>query len=168
MAIDFFCEAYASSSNRARFGLCDDVAPVNSPKNPAYIDEEDDSKWTAVVNNVSQKTIWFHPIDNCIEILRSNGDMDSRCDGLLRDNRDLLFVELKDRARAKWIGEGLNQLKITIRNFKRFHNIDDFGSIRAHICNKQRPLAVVSCKVALEQFRHDTGYSVSVDRNITI
>ncbi len=168
MPVDFFDNPAKETTDEERFGLCDDVAPENCPKNPAYIDCIDREKWTADVSNPQRKTATFYPIDNCIEILRPNGEMDNRCDGLLEYDRNLIFVELKDRAGGKWVGEGLTQLAVTIGNFNANHNVADFSSIRAQLCNKQRPMAVVSCKASVEKFRDDTGYIVAVDRNIVI
>ncbi|MDE7459458.1 MAG: hypothetical protein K2M85_00055 [Paramuribaculum sp.] len=168
MPIDFFDNPHKQTTSVGRFGLCDDVAPEDCPKTPAYIKESDEDNWTAEVVNPQQKTPTFYPIDNCIEILRPNGEMDNRCDGLLEYNGKLIFVELKDRAGGKWVGEGLKQLAVTIENFKKHHNIAEYTSIRAQLCNKQRPLAVVSCKTIVEKFKDDTGCIVSVDRNIII
>lgn len=168
MQVDFFNNPNKETTNKPLFGLCDDVAPVNCPKTPAYIDVSDDDKWTAVVTNINRKAATFYPIDNCIEILRPDGKMDNRCDGLLEYDNDLIFVELKDRASAGWVSDGLNQLKVTIRNFKAYHNVNDYNSIKAQLCNKQRPSAVISCKVNIEKFKDETGHKVSVDRNIII
>lgn len=168
MPVDFFNNPQKMISAKPRFGLCDDVAPINCPKTPAYIDESSEDKWTAVVSNTHLKTATFYPIDNCIEILRPDGNMDNRCDGLLEYNDNLIFVELKDRCSHGWVADGLEQLKVTINNFRIHHNINTFASISAYLCNKQRPRAVVACNTAVNQFKDETGYKVSVDRNITI
>lgn len=169
MPVDFFDNPNKETSDKSRFGLCDDVAPMDCPETPAYIDESNEEKWTAVVTNSHLKTATFYPIDNCIEILRPDGNMDKRCDGLLEYDNNLIFVELKDRcSKHGWVAEGLEQLKITINNFRIHHNINAFTSISAQLCNKQRPMAVVSCNTAVNQFKDETGYKVYVDRNITI
>lgn len=168
MPVDFFDNPHKEATRKPRFGLCDDIAPVDCPHTPAYIDEADEDKWTAVVANANLKTVTFYPIDNCIEVLRPDGQMDNRCDGLLEYDKHLIFVELKDRDCQGWVGDGLNQLKITIRNFKAYHDAGSYDSIKAQLCNKQRPRAVVSCKVDIEKFKDETGHKVSVDRNITV
>lgn len=169
MQVDFFNNPSKDTTNQSRFGLCDDVSPVDSPRTPAYIDRSDEDKWTAVVTNSDMKAATFYPIDNCIEILRPDGKMDNRCDGMLEYDNNLIFVELKDRcSNHRWVAEGLNQLKVTINNFKVHHNINAFASISAQLCNKQRPMAVVSCNTAVNRFKDETGYKVCVDRNITI
>lgn len=121
------------------------------------------------MTNTARKHTTFYPIDNCIEILRPDGKMDNRCDGMLNYDEDLLFVELKDRISTHgWIKEGLNQLKVTIQNFKKYHDTAAYDHIKAQLCNKQRPAAVVSCNNEISKFKNETGYIVRVDRNITI
>lgn len=168
MPVDFFTNPNKETTRKPLFGVCDDIAPEDCPHTPAYIDDSDNEKWTAVVTNSDLKAVTFYPIDNCIEIRRPDGNMDNRCDGMLEYDRTLIFVELKDRDCQGWVRDGLNQLKITIRNFKSYHDDSDYESIKAQLCNKQRPRAVVSCKVATERFKDETGYIVSVDRNIPV
>lgn len=169
MQVDFFDNPHKAMTDSPRFGLCDDVAAENCPKNPAYLDESSPMKWTAVVTNRERKHATFYPIDNCIKILRPNGEMDNRCDGMLNYDSNLLFVELKDRISTHgWIKDCLNQLKVTIQNFKKYHDTEAYGSIKAQLCNKQRPAAVVACNNEISNFKDETGYIVRVDRNITI
>ena len=168
MSLSFFENPYKQTSSAKRFGPCDDIAATDCPKTPAYIDEENDEEWTAEVLNKQQKVVDFYPIDNCIEIRRSNGEIDNRCDGMLLSNERLMFVELKDRNSHNWIAKGREQLEVTISNFKQVHNIGDFKCITAHLCNKQRPRAVVACPNELQKFYDNTGYRLYVDRNINI
>jgi len=168
MSVDFFNNPDKATTDSLRFGICDDVAPVDCPDNPAYIDESDSGNWTAVVTNPGRKSVTFYPIDNCVEIRRPDGNMDNRCDGMLNFNKNLIFVELKDRSSQGWVGDGLKQLKITLRNFEKYHNVRDFERIYAQLCNKQRPSAVVSCKIDVNRFKDETGYTVIVDRNIEV
>lgn len=168
MPIDFFDNPSIMSTDSINFGLCDDVSPIDVPRNPAYIDTENPDKWTANVNNTTGNTAVFYPIDNCIEILRENGEMDNRCDGMLLADNNLLFVELKDRNSGHWISDGVLQLKVTINNFKLSHDIFKYKNVKAYICNKQRPSMVVSCKIDCQKFKDETGYELRVDRNIKI
>ncbi len=168
MSVDFFDNPCACSTQKERFGLCDDVAAVDCPTNPAYIDENNEDDWTADVTNEKQRVVTFYPIDNCIDIRRDNGDMDNRCDGMLINNDELLFVELKDRDSHKWIAKGREQLEVTIGNFKKAHDIGGYKRVAAYLCNKQRPRVVVSCPNELQKFYDNTGYQLIVDRNIKI
>lgn len=169
MPIDFFNNQYKVTTRSTKFGICDDIPEFGTPKTPEYIDETDPNKWTAEVTNQNKKLAAFYPIDNCIEILRHDGSMDNRCDGMLSYENNILFIELKDRMSTRgWVQEGLNQLKVTIFNFKNNHDIAQYKSISAQLCNKQRPQAVVSCKSAITKFKDETGFTVTVNRNIFI
>lgn len=91
MPIDFFREECKAGSDKAEFGLCDDPPPSVKP---AYIDEEDQSKWIAIVKNPGSKDVQFFAIDNCVPIFKDDGNMETRCDGLLKYANDVIFVEL--------------------------------------------------------------------------
>lgn len=168
MPINFFNNPHAQSTRRKRFGICDDIAARNCPTNPAYIDEDDEERWTAEVLNPSQQKAVFYPIDNCINIVRPDGSMDNRCDGMLGCANRLFFIELKDRDSHGWIAVGIEQLKVTLRNFRNNHDVSQYSRITAHLCNKQRPSAVISCKTAVQQFYDETGIRLYVDRKISI
>ena len=88
MSVNFFEATCRKTVSDIKFGICDD-----DNTEPAYID-------TA--------------IDNCIEILRDNGNMDNRCDVMLNYESNLLFVELKTK-RTNWKAEGLGQIEATIK-----------------------------------------------------
>lgn len=112
MPINFFQAHCKSSSNKKIFGVCDDV-----PNSPAYIDETTSLKWIAIVSNAKEKEIEFYAIDNCLDIRRPNGDMESRCDGVLTDDKKLIFVELKERESGQWFKKGREQLTTTLNIF---------------------------------------------------
>ncbi len=93
MPINFFDLHCKFTSTKRKFGLCDESAS-------AYIDEEarnKNDKWIAEIRNPNEIQVDFYAIDNCIEIKKANGDMESRCDGMLYYNKTLIFVELKNR-----------------------------------------------------------------------
>ena len=101
MSINFFKSTCQSQTNQYKFGLCDDPN-----EDPAYIDIDIDdcSKWIAIVENNQEIEVIFTAIDNCIEILRSDGTMDNRCDCMLTYNNHLIFVELKEKNyRNNWV-----------------------------------------------------------------
>lgn len=164
MQVDFFDSQYAQTTNAINFGICDD-----QDKSPAYIDITHIEKWVADVRNVNGKTTTFHPIDNCIATLRPDGNMDNRCDGLLRYDNNLIFVELKDRNNQGWLGHGLKQLKSSISHFKTMHpDLLNSITIKAHLCNKQRPSATTSYNTNRSRFKDETGYIVEINRVITV
>lgn len=164
MAVNFLDPQYKQSSISRIFGICDD-----QNKTPAYIDESDPSNWVADVVNETLKMVSFYPIDYCVDTLREDGKMDNRCDGLLTYENILIFVELKDRNKHRWVQEGLLQLETSIKYFRSAHKeLSAQSIIRAQICNKQRPRAVISCNVEREKFKERVGCIVTVDRTINI
>jgi hypothetical protein len=172
MPINFFDSACKTSSDATNFGLCDDPPPA---KNRAYIDEADNAKWIAEVKNDDAISVDFYAIDHCVEILRPNGEMESRCDGMLHYGTNLTFVELKDRNHSGWLSKGREQLTITIKTFKNNHDVNMFNLKEGYVCNKQRPFAVKSISTEVQKFKNDTaillgnsGLLLKADRNIEI
>jgi hypothetical protein len=110
MKVDFLKPDCTIVINEAEFGLCDD-----DNKEPAFVDITDKKKWIAtVVNSAPPKEIKFTAIDNCIDIYKENGEMDTRCDAILQYDSNLLFIELKTK-RADWKSGGLEQIEATIQ-----------------------------------------------------
>jgi hypothetical protein len=172
MPINLFDSACKTSSDATLFGLCDDPPPAT---NPAYIDETDSTKWIAEVENNGGIVVDFYAIDHCVEILRPNGEMESRCDGMLHYGTNLTFVELKNRGGSGWLSGGIEQLTKTIETFKNNHNVNKFNLKEGYVCNKQRPLAVRSIGAMAEKFKDETaillgnsGLLLKADRNIEI
>ena len=165
MPINFFDEACKTTSNLSLFGLCDDPPQT---KNPAYIDEYDNSKWIATVKNSSNKIVNFFAIDNCIVMLRPNGQLESRCEGVLQHETNLKFIELKDRDSSGWLGKSRNQLKITYAEFCRNHDVSKFTNIVAYASNKQRPSSNNSYATVKREFKDETGLILEVKSTIEI
>lgn len=161
----FFVNSCKSNSNKKEFGLCDDPPPSTRP---AYIDELDKSKWIATISNINSKQVEFIAIDACIDIRKTDGNLESRCDGLISYDNDLIFVELKSRESGKWVKKGRQQLTITVDNFKRNNNISDYNNISANICNSLRPQSHSSHAVNIQQFYDDTGLVLRTDNTIII
>lgn len=154
MPIDYFSDCKTESIKK-EFGLCDDQPPA---QNPAYIDQEHSHKWIGIVKNPLEKNICFNAIDNCIDIRRSDNTMDSRCDGVLSFQKNLIFVELKERKGGQWLKEGREQLTATIKRFKQECNITQFKSVKGYVCNNLRPLAHAGQAINIQQFKDDTGF----------
>ena len=165
MPVDFFISGCKTTTVKDKFGLCDDPLPA---MNPAYIEENNPEDWIAEVENKNEISVDLHAIDNCIEILRPNGEMESRCDCMLHYNNSLVFAELKDRARSGWLAKGSSQVSITINKFKESYNITDFDKVEAYVCNKQKPLAITGNNTTVQQFKDETGLTLKPDRNIKI
>lgn len=167
MSIDFFKRVCKFTSNKNEFGLCDDPSPS---ANPAYIDEVDASKWIGEVKNLEEKQFDFYAIDHCIDLLKPNGKMDSRCDGLLHHDNSLIFVELKQRKikGSEWIKDGRKQLKITIDHFKTNHDIKSFEKVVAYVCNRYKPKVNMGHSVQLQMFKDETGFILRAQKSIII
>jgi hypothetical protein len=165
MQIVFFDDSCKTTTNNVIFGLVDDPAPST---NPAYIDEVDANKWIAEVINRSQFQVDFFPIDHCVVIIRPDGNDESRCDGVLKYDQKLIFVELKDRNHSGWLADGSEQLKVTFNIFKLYYDIRTFQKIEAYVSNKQRPYAITSSNSLCQKFKDDTGIQLKINRQITL
>lgn len=164
--IDFFRNEIVVKSRM--FGICDDED--STIKTPAYYDEDEkhEEKWCAKVTNNSNKDISFIAVDNAIEIRRENGDMANRCDAMLHNDDNIIFVELKNQ-RGKWIDHAVNeQLLATINVFKKCYDINTFRHRVAYACNKKHPVFAVSHKTMMQKFRNDHGVRLVISREITI
>lgn len=134
MSINFFeapCQEPPISS--ALFGLCDDQNGLK-----AYTNTNAPNKWIATVENPQTILITFTAIDNCIEILRGDGNQEKRCDGMLTYADNIVFVELKE-AEKSWILDAIEQLETIIQHFKANHDMSLFRHKRAFACNKKHP-----------------------------
>jgi hypothetical protein len=167
MSINFFDANCQSQTNQPKFGLCDDPN-----EDPAYIDTDIDdcSKWIAIVENNQEIEVIFTAIDNCIEILRSDGTMDNRCDGMLTYNNHLIFVELKTRKseNSKWVGKGEEQLKNTINVFIANHDLEIYKSKKAYIANNKEPNFQSSQITRMDKFKDETGFRLIIQNTIEI
>ncbi len=165
MPIDFFINRCKSTSNLAEFGLCDDPPPAN---NPAYIDEVDDNKWIGIVKNIDTKEVEFIAIDACIDIRKPDGKTESRCDGLICFDNNLIFVELKSREGGQWFKKGREQLTVTVNTFKANYNINQYNSVYGNVCNSLRPQSHSGHAANIEQFKDETDLILKGDRIIEI
>jgi hypothetical protein len=109
--INFFDSLCSITINHEKFGICDDGNTT-----PAYIKLNNEENWIAIISNRSNKQIIFTAIDNCIEIKRDNGEMDKRCDAMIRTDDCIIFIELKNKL-YEWKTDGFAQLENTIIKF---------------------------------------------------
>jgi len=167
MPVDFFINGCKSQSNKSKFGLCDDAHPA---LNPAYINEIENANWIGIVNNPLEKQIDFYAIDHCIEILKPNGLMEKRCDGMLHYNNRLIFIELKSRKRKgnKWLKDGSKQLETTISVFKENQNIASFEKIEAYVCNQLKPRSHQGHFTQIQKFKEKTGLILRTEQIIKL
>jgi len=161
MSVNFKNAHCQTNSNNKIFGLCDDPQPAN---NPAYIDELNGAKWIAVVENEKHFEVTFTAIDNCIIILRKDGKMEKRCDGMLTFNSTVIFVELKDRDAVgnAWVEDAIPQLKSSIEVFEDTDMSNDYNVKSAYISNKQHPKFKSSQQRRMDEFFDDTNYVLRI------
>lgn len=105
MSVDFFKVVCQKSTREIKFGLYD-----AEDTTPAKIKLTEESTWNATILNDGGKQVVFTAIDNCIDVLKENGEMDSRCDCMLSYDSSLLLIELKNK-RESWQAEGLAQIE---------------------------------------------------------
>lgn len=167
MPIDFFTEACRSISNKKTFGLCDDPPPANTP---AYIDENNSNQWIGIVNNKNAHSVHFYAIDHCVDILRADGRMERRCDGLLCHSKKMIFIELKSQKKkgSAWLTEGREQLKTTIDIFRKNVDESSYESIEAYVCNQLKPRANQGHAVQIQKFKDETGVNLKTKQIIDI
>ncbi len=156
MSVDFFKNCCKTTSSSLGFGLYDEPHPA---KEPAYIVETNDKKWGAEVKNSSGESIEFYAVDHCVEFPLVNGRMMKRCDGLLKKNRKLVFVELKSSMRdgSKWLKEGIEQLIVSIELFKQQHQNQKYELKEAYVCNNQKPRFNLGHAQKIEEFKDRSG-----------
>ena len=128
------------------------------------------ANWIAVVENTFRYAVTFTAIDNCVLILKTDGSMDKRCDGVLFYNSTVTFVELKQRSQkgAKWIVEGESQLRISIHHFQNVEEAQNYKVKKAYIANSERPIFRESQSRRMNQFLNDTGYVLRIENTITL
>ena len=138
MPVDFFITRCQNSLNDKLFYLYDDPPPANTL---AYTSIIDKSKWIAKVINNREFNVVFIAIDNCLNIKKSNGQIDSSCDAMLVYNNKIIFVELKECNDNKnaWIRKADAQLRNTIQHFKSNHSIAIYSDKKAYIANNKHP-----------------------------
>lgn len=165
--IDFFvCCCQTNNIREKTFGICDDVD--ESKKTPAYIDIINPKKWIAIVKNTTNQPINFTAIDNCVEILRDNGDMENRCDAMLTNEDNIIFIELKDQ-KDSWIDHAINdQLQTTINYFRANHDISKYRHKRAFACNKKHPRFKCSYKERMQLFYNKNHIRLNIQNEIII
>jgi hypothetical protein len=167
MSINFSEIKCQGTTDKKLFGLCDDPPPA---KNPAYIDENNGSKWIAVVVNEYRYDITFTAIDNCIKIIREDRKPAKRCNGVLSYNSTITFVELKERGAVgnEWVEDGEKQLRSTLSYFEKEDLAKNFTKKKAYIANNRHPKFKDSQTRRMNQFFEDTGYVLRIENRIIL
>lgn len=167
MMLDFNVVACQTQSSKHIFGLCDNPAPA---KDPAYIDEQNGSKWIAVVENEDKHQATFTAIDNCINISGDDGKMARRCDGMLTYKDTVIFVELKQRSGKgiAWVKDAIPQLQSSIQHFEQTEYSGEFRQKKAYVANSEHPKFKASQIGRMESFYQETGYVLRIEARIRL
>ena len=152
MAINFFDPRCISNTSESIFGI------VDQP--PATLKFDQADNWNVWVDNEHRIEIQLIAIDNCLNVPRIEGE---RCEALLIYSNAILFIELKDRDGGRWAGKSRDQLKNSIRLFKRDVGLANYTRHYAHIANKQRPNFIAGGNSFREQFEADTGFVLRIN-----
>lgn len=159
--LDTDCKEVARTSTL--FGICDDE---NGEK--AYTTIVDKNKWIAIVKNDAQKSVYFTPIDNCMEIFKEGtNNQESTCDGMLVFEETLYLVELKNQ-KALWINKAIEQLESTIKIILNHHNLNKFKYKKAFACNKNHPRFATIDHERNKRFFKKYGFRIDVQATIKI
>ncbi len=134
MSVDFFKTDCKKDTSEKKFGLYD-----AEDSTPATIKLTDEPTWNATIVNNECKTILFTAIDNCIDVYREDGQMDSRCDCMLSYDSVLLLVELKNK-KVSWQAEGLAQIENIAKRMieEGQQHYDSFTKRKAIVANKKQ------------------------------
>ena len=122
-------------------------------------------QWIAWVENDLSKPVTFTAVDHCIDILPANAE---RCDGMLRYDDTIIFVELKDRTSSGWLGKARDQLNSTIDIYKNEIGLNGLNRFYAYVSNKQRPRFNAANASIAEEFEDNTGFVLQVKEVIKI
>lgn len=116
--------------------------------------EHGPDKWCATIRNLQAKKLLFIAIDKNIDIHRTNGEMESRCDGMIYvpNTKELSFVELKDYRVGGYIGSAEGQLMKTLKCFLANHHFEDYNNRRAFACNPSHPNFAFSARERINEF----------------
>lgn len=154
--VDFFTpQCQTEGIDAAIWGICDDEDKTE--KTPAYVSYDKQDKWNATVVNNSGKAINFTAVDNCVVVHRENGEMENRCDAMLTNAGNLVFVELKDE-RKNWLTHAVEQLQATINAFGLYNDVSQYTCKRAFACNKRHPQFAYSNKELKQRFFQKNGF----------
>ncbi len=167
MSVTFDRNTWPYSSSKSSFGLCDKPSPSTEP---AYLDEENGADWIAVVDNYYKYIAYFTGIDNQILLRKDNGQMDSRCDGVLSYHDVIIFVELKQRAQlgSDWIIDAELQLRATISHFEASEYAEHFKIKKAYAANSEHPKFRTNQSQRMDRFYNDTGYIFRIENRIAL
>lgn len=98
-------------------------------------------------------------------VRRDNDDMENRCDAMLSNADNLVFIELKNE-RQKWFPHAVEQLQKTIDVFKQYNDVCMYKRKRAYACNVRHPNFAYSNKELKQKFYQTNGFRLYDEKTI--
>lgn len=164
MQINFFktkCDSEQTSYEL--FGIHDEIGNDI----PAYLVYNEDKSWMLTIQNVANKIIDFHPIDNCLKILKpETKDKESLCDGFFTFENSICFIELAE-SKHKSPADCINQLKSTLKQFKNHHPVNGYIKKLAIVSNIRKISSTISAE-RQENFKLETGFNLLIKTKLEI
>jgi hypothetical protein len=85
-------------------------------------------------------------------------------------NSTIIFVELKQRTGkgSKWIREGDEQLRKTIKHFETTVESKNYNNKKAYVANSEQPKFRTSQANRMDKFLKDTSYVLRIENRIIL
>jgi len=160
-----FSSLCQDQTNEPIFGIKDD-----NNHERAYLDYGNGRFWLATIENTSRYEVIFTALDNCIELRKANGHLESRCEGMLTYNDTIIFVEIKARTgdMKTWAKDADKQLRNSIALIESRVNLDTFTVKRAAISNSLMRRLGEKTTERIKRFKNETGYILTIDYRIRL
>ncbi len=155
------CETVVSSQV---FGISD-----NESKKPCVVDTDvnNEEKWDITINNPNNKAITVNGIDNCIEIIRENGEQDNICDACIRYDQTIIFIEIKNKNR-NWLEQAAHQISNTIKHFNEYNALNGYTIRKAYIANNRKPIFNYSHIKVQQKMLYDHKFLLHISTKLDI
>lgn len=154
-----------TTTNAVRFGLCDDRA---EEKQPAYLDQTNESKWWATIQNPNGKNITFKAVDYCVDVYRTGNELIKRCEGFLMFGNKIIFIELKNRGYGSWLKDAREKFEETILAFNSNYPNNDFEILEPVVANKMQYKTHQNLMIQREKLKDKIGLEFQLKNTITI
>jgi len=143
------------------FGLVD--PDDKQGKKMVYISlDRTNDRWGATVMYSKKRSDYrFIPVDNNILLKRDDGSDAPRCDALLRTERTVCFIELKDQRR----GHKSKAKKQLLSTIDFFDGIERYEHKLAYICNR-RNISSFSMKNEMDEMMKKRGILLRISSTI--
>lgn len=144
------------------FGLID--PDDEEGKKPVVISYDSSDCWNATVESKMQDDFYFIPIDNNINILRTNAlgkeETENRCDVAIHTKQSVCFIELK-KQRQDFLQDAIKQIESTLLFFE--DEITNYKYKKAYVCNTRHPQFNRSFKDTQSEFykKHEISLRVT-------